>query len=86
MELQESGVYIPPNKSKIRIGPLDTVNVTATWYGQNSFLMTTNNPLRPHQALCHYCGQIDTDVAVISDSDETRPVNKSIRYLIRAMD
>ena len=92
MQFQEHGVYIQPNKSKIHLSGLDTSSlVSVSSVKSDGFLLTSSFirdfPIWSH-SYCIGCGYIEANIEITTGTDvyETRPTNKAVRYLVRAMD
>jgi hypothetical protein len=95
-ELQAEGVYIDPSTAKISIGggvghiimQSHTSYVIQTGYGIMTAIAKASsgsNPRDPME-LVKTGSMVELPVKLsVSGADETRPVNKAVRYLVRAL-
>ena len=85
MEFQESGVYIPPDQVNIRLTRLYNYNIcclTFDWWGGGPVLGNDGGNI----SFGNRNGEMSGNLELDSPVTETRPTNRAVRYLVRALD
>lgn len=82
MEFQEYGVYIPKDQVNVRLSGLQNFYICCVTHSNGGHILANDGSNSNYVRNGYINGNLELDSPVT----ETRPTNKAIRYLIRALD